>query len=423
MRVSLCFLVCCMLGLTMALPAYAAPPPPVLRIGLNKYFLGSPTMLLSSEGTWTLKDPATGKVYARADARTVYKVTPSATGITLTRADALADTDAQDADGPVAVTPQGTACVRVARLDPQGSSLQVRWHRYRGTLTVQKLPDGTLFPINTVPLEPYLYGVIPAEIGARVPLEAMRAQAVAARTYALKNRGKFAAFGYDLDDTTRSESYLGLDGETPLCTAAVDGTRGQVMVYQGQLIDAPYSTDSGGVTAPDTNGDCPYLQAVKDAPASGGADYNVDGKYHTWRVTLAPAQMSALLSKDPRTQVTQFVSLAIDGTDASGRITTATVAGADGTLKTVPGPTLRQILGYDNLRSTRVTLTITPGGSYQFDGHGWGHGLGMSQEGAVCMASAPYHKRYGDILHHYYVGVDIVPLSRVALPPPRTAAR
>ena len=198
-----------------------------------------------------------------------------------------------------------------------------------------------------------------------------------------------------------------MDGETAASNAAVDGTRGQVLTYQGQLIDAPYSTDSGGMTACDDSGDCPYLQAVRDADAADGQEYAATGRYHTWTQTFTPAQMAQALARDPRTRVAQFVSLTIDGLDASGRITTATVAGADGTLRTVTGPQLRQILGYDVLRSTRVTLTRTPEGNYRFDGKGWGHGLGMSQDGAVAMAGPPYRKTYLEILKHYYVGVQI----------------
>ena len=72
-------------------------------------------------------------------------------------------------------------------------------------------------------------------------------------------------------------------------------------------------------------------------------------------------------------------------TNPSGRITTATVWSAEGSSKTVPGAVLRQILGYDVFRSTLVTLTVEPDGTYRFDGKGWGHGFGMSQDGAVAM--------------------------------------
>lgn len=410
------FLLLGALGLTLApLCAHAQAPTPTLRIGLNKVFEHSTTLLLSSDKAYAIKDAVSGQTLIRVAAGLVYKLTPSASGITLARTSGQADPLPPESENPVTVAPTGTESVKIARLDTTGPSLLVHWHRYRGVLTVRRDPDNTLRVINTVPLEPYLYGVIPAEIGTHVPMEAMRAQAVAARTYALKNRGKFAPEGFDLDDTTHSEGYLGVDGETPLSNAAVDSTRGQVLTYRGQLIDAPYSTDSGGMTACDTSGECPYLQAVRDAPAPPAPDYASDGKYHTWSKTFPAQQLAALLAKDPRTRVAAFVSLALDGLDASGRITTATVSGADGAMLTVTGPQLRQILGYDALRSTRVTLQITPTGDYQFTGKGWGHGLGMSQDGAVAMASRPYSKGYKDILKHYYVGTALADMARVPL--------
>jgi stage II sporulation protein D len=399
-----------LLLLLAASPALAATPldSPPLRIGLDHTFRHSTLLLVSCIRQFTVRDAVTNKPLARGAGGDLYKIQTTPKGITLSRADGPQDVPiaCSPADA-LAVLPGPGGFVRIARLDKQPSTKGLPWHAYRGFLTVRREPDTTLRVINTVPLESYLYGVIPAEIGTDVPMEAMKAQAIAARTYALKNRGKCAADGFDLDDTTRCEGYDGLNGETALSNAAVDGTRTQVLTYRGQLIDAVFSTDSGGMTACDLSGDCPYLQAVKDADASDGLDYAASGKYHAWAYTFTPAQMAALLARDPRTHVAQFVSLTIDGLDPSGRITTATVAGAGGTLKTVTGPQLRQILGYDTLRSTRVVMTRTPGGAYRFDGKGWGHGMGMSQDGAAAMAGAPYRKTYTEILTHYYVGAKL----------------
>jgi stage II sporulation protein D len=258
--------------------------------------------------------------------------------------------------------------------------------------------------VDTLGVEEYLYGVIAAEIGKNAPPEAMKAQAVAARTYSLKNRGRFGAQGFDIDDTTRSEGYLGLDGETPATVAAVDATRAEVLTYAGQLIDAPYSTDSGGMTACDTTGKCPYLQPVVDSPGPGLPDYAMAANCHEWDLQLSVANLEKALAGDPRTRVAHFMCLTLDSLDASGRITTATVSDNDGTMKTVSGPVLRQILGNDQLKSTRVTLTVRANGDYVFHGKGWGHGLGMSQLGAEAMASPPYNHTYREILEHYYVG-------------------
>ena len=402
--------------------AGAAPvQPPALRIGLDHSFRHSTVLLLSCDHAFTLSDPLTSRPLSHGASNAIYKLTVTPTGIALARADALQDVPVADGKMAVVAMPGGGGLVKIARMDSRPFGAKgLPWKRYRGFLTVRREPGSTLRVVNTVPLEPYLYGVIPAEIGANVPMEAMKAQAVAARTYALKNRGKCLADGFDLDDTTRCEGYYGVDGETAASNAAVDGTRGQVLTYKGRLIDAPYSTDSGGMTACDNSGDCPYLQAVPDSDPSDGQEYAASERYHQWTQTFTPVQLAQLLARDPRTRVGTFLSLAIDGLDASGRITTATVAGADGSLRTVTGPQLRQILGYDLLRSTRVTLTRTPTGDYRFDGKGWGHGLGMSQDGAVAMAEPPYRKGYLEILRHYYVGVQIAsdtPFSRM------TAAR
>lgn len=404
----------CSLGLmALAGPSLAAPKPQIspLHIGLVKFFSHATVLLVSCDRPFTLKDAASGEPLARANAGAVYKVTASDLGLTVAP-QTVDSPPTAERDQPVLIAPQTEGIVKIARLDAGGGTTP-RWRHYRGLLTVRRAADRTLQLINTIDVEPYLYGVIPAEIGTDVPAEAMKAQAVAARTYALRNRGKFGREGFDLDDTTRCEGYLGVDGETPQSNAAVDTTKGQVLVYRGRLIDAPYSSDSGGVTACDTSGDCPYLQAVRDAPSANGPDYAANGKYHTWTKTYAPDELARLLARDPRTRVKQFQSLVLDGQDASGRITTATIWDADGTSKIVTGPQLRQILGYDSFRSTRVTLTVTPEGAYQFDGKGWGHGLGMAQEGAVCMAAAPYRKTYKEILRHYYVGVDLASADAV----------
>lgn len=401
------FFIAALLLLPLNLPASADPAGLApLRIGLDHVFRHSTFLLLSCDRPFTLTDALSNRVLAHGKAEAIFEVAVKSSKMTLTR---TGDPKGiRPAEGSAALIAQasGASFVKIARMDSSTLGTKgIPWRSYRGFLTVRQEPDNTLRVINTVPLETYLYGVIPAEIGSDVPLEAMKAQAVAARTYALKNRGKCRADGFDLDDTTHCEGYLGVNGETALSNAAVDDTRGQVLTYNGRLIDAPYSTDSGGMTACD--GDCPYLQAVRDADPTDGLDYANHGRYHTWTQTFTPTQIAALLARDPRTQVAQFLSLTLDGLDASGRITTATVTGADGTLKTVTGPQLRQIMGYDLLRSTRVTLTRTPEGDYRFDGKGWGHGLGMSQDGAVAMASPPYRKSYLDILKHYYVGVQL----------------
>jgi stage II sporulation protein D len=140
---------------------------------------------------------------------------------------------------------------------------------YRGSLRVLVNPRGTLNLVNRVDLEEYLYGVVPAEMGPKRfdAIEALKAQAVAARTYAMAHRGQFEAEGYDICPGPKCQAYGGASVEDPLSTAAVDGTRGLVLAYSGQFADALYVSTCGGVTENVENvfsgGPVPYLVSVE----------------------------------------------------------------------------------------------------------------------------------------------------------------
>lgn len=140
---------------------------------------------------------------------------------------------------------------------------------YRGSLRVLVNPRGTLNVVNRIDLEEYLWGVVPAEMGPKRfdAIEALKAQAVAARTYALAHRGQFEAEGYDICPGPKCQAYGGSAIEDPLSTAAVDGTRGLVLGFQGQFADALYVSTCGGVTENVDNvfsgGPVPYLVSVE----------------------------------------------------------------------------------------------------------------------------------------------------------------
>ena len=139
---------------------------------------------------------------------------------------------------------------------------------YRGSLRVAVNPRGLLNVVNRVDLEEYLYGVVPAEMGPKRfdAIEGLKAQAVAARTYAMAHRNQFDAEGYDICPGPKCQAYGGASVEDPLSTAAVDGTRGLVLAYQGQFADALFVSTCGGVTENVENvfsgGPVPYLVSV-----------------------------------------------------------------------------------------------------------------------------------------------------------------
>jgi SpoIID/LytB domain protein len=142
-------------------------------------------------------------------------------------------------------------------------------HLYPGNLRLQPNAYGTTTLVNLVPLETYLRGVVPYEIGANAPFQSMAAQAVLARTYVLRNTRRFAIDGYQLCATTQCQVYYGLDGTNADTDRAIQTTRGQVLTYNNELVDALYSSTTGGVTAAFTDvwrgAPRPYLSARIDA--------------------------------------------------------------------------------------------------------------------------------------------------------------
>ena len=139
-------------------------------------------------------------------------------------------------------------------------STKGRW--YRGILMIQN-KNGKLTVINNVPLEDYIRGVVPAEMPSSWAFEAHKAQAIAARSYALANLGKRATFGYDLKDTPEDQAYNGASAETADTNAAVEETKGIVLTYNMKVINAYYSASAGGQTNVNSWGsNLPYLRSV-----------------------------------------------------------------------------------------------------------------------------------------------------------------
>lgn len=273
--------------------------------------------------------------------------------------------------------------------------LLVEGKRFRGALEIMRTPGeaGALTVVNDVGLEDYLKGVLPAEMVTGWPTEALKVQAVAARTYAAANMGRRASQGFDLFPTVSDQVYRGLEIEAADTTAAVDATRGEVMRYQGTLINALFFSSSGGSTDAARQVwdlDLPYIQGVKDPDESPN---------RSWQKAMTPAEVQATLTKlDVRVGTVQKLAVAAR-TDA-GRARWLTVTGSQGTAR-VDANKFRLAAG---LKSTMYQLSPS-GGGWRFDGSGYGHGLGMSQWGARARALAG--QDYRSILQFYYTGIEL----------------
>ena len=162
--------------------------------------------------------------------------------------------------------------------DDEKTPVRFNERPYRGRIEVFTNLRGSLTIVNELGLEDYVRGVVANELspGGYPAIEALKAQAVAARTYALKNRGQFMAQGFDILPTTRSQVYRGLTSENPLSTRAVDETRGLVATYAGEPINALYTSTCGGRTEDSENifnQAIPYLRG-RECAAEGGAAFD-----------------------------------------------------------------------------------------------------------------------------------------------------
>lgn len=274
---------------------------------------------------------------------------------------------------------------------PQGGLVRFAGRNYRGRLRIVN-DGGRLLVINEVPIEDYLRGVLPGEVPASFPLEALKAQAVSARTYTLAHLG--AHKYYDICATAQCQVYKGADAETPVHNQAVEATGGLVLGYGGKPIDAVYHADSGGRTASAGEvwgRDLPYL-AVRDDP------FTIS---RPWSVTVTPERLAQALAAFG-VRIGPAGKIEAVKYSPSGRITRLRVAGSAGT-QILEGNKLTRIMSALGLPSTQARFSGN--GPWVFSGRGNGHGVGMSQWGARGFAMAGWN--FASILAYYYPGTQI----------------
>ena len=261
-----------------------------------------------------------------------------------------------------------------------------------------RVEDGRLLVVNTLKLENYLRAVVPKEMIASWPIEALKAQAVAARTYALYQRRKRTDYLYDVDATILSQVYGGKRTERPKTDRAVSETRGKVLLKGGRLVLAYFHANSGGFTEDSGNVwrvSFPYLQSKAD-PYSRR-------KKSAWAYGLSLAELSRRLKRRGIRvgRVSRVIPLE---RTASGRIKAFRVVGSRGSRK-LSGNTFRIGVGSTRMQSTLVRFRDGGrggGGRLKMEGRGLGHGVGMSQWGANEMARRGMGHQ--EILSFYYPG-------------------
>jgi SpoIID/LytB domain protein len=343
---------------------------------------------------------------------------------------------------------------------------------FGGNFKLQPNAYGTYTLVNQVPIETYLRGVVPYEIGLAAPPTTIEAQAILARTYALRNLRRFAIDNYQLCADTQCQVYRGLSGAATVSDRAIAVTRGLVLTYQGELVDALYSSTTGGVTARFNdvwNGpDRPYLQAVVDSvqdiwdlgrlPLSDEQNlkafitrkdgFNEKGwDMFRWRVESSLDTIESDLRKylqtrqHPLANFTHVKQLQVVERSPAGRVLKLMVQTDRGAIELDKDEILRALYAPNSTlfylepvyqggtptsrlpetTPTRPsTTTLAPSAAaptpptgilqgYRFVGGGLGHGVGMSQTGAYHLGDLGWPATR--ILSFYYPGTEVQPLN------------
>ncbi len=393
-------------------PAAPLPPDTVVstsdvRIGL---VVGAPELRIGGDGPLVVTNPAGVRVLDIIEGSS-WLVRPAGAAMTLSGPGGL-DGGRQDA---VVITP----------LHP-GQYVRLDGRDYRGEISIISGPAG-LTAVNRLGLESYLAGVLSAEMGRRDPTEvqALYAQAVISRTFAVKNAGKRRALGFDLYGTVADQVYGGVGAETPQSWDAVRMTRAEVVTWNGGPIDAFFYSTCGGRTESGTAvfqlaGD-PYLQSVSDLDGDGQAYCRFSPRFR-WREEYSGDSLEAMLRRTlpGLTQVSPSAVSRVEDVKVSRRTPSGRVDALEFTLAgrrvSVTGQGVRRAFLLPDggiLRSTAFDVQERADGSrvswLAIDGRGAGHGVGFCQWGAVGRARAG--QTYGQILAAYYPSTRVERLN------------
>jgi stage II sporulation protein D len=380
---------------------------PVVRIGIT---VDSAAAVIGATTAFTIR-AAGGDVLASGQPGEVWTFTGDQAGRITGR-------------GPAGATPPQGSSVRVIPAVPGG--LTIGGRQYRGEAVIIARSGGLVSALNVVEMEEYLLGVVPREIG-RLPsalVEATKAQAVAARTYAVGNLGVRQERGFDFYATVQDQVYGGVADEDTVVNRAVRETRGEIMTHDGVPILAYYASTCGGTTAAIEESwpwrtPLPYLRSVSDRIPGTDDYYCSTSSRFNWTTRWTREQLLAVLGETLRahtggrvTSVRRVDAISIVDRNASDRVTLRLTA--DGNSYTLRADSVRWVLrpqpGPAILNSSRIAAVEAPtdaGGvsALEIRGGGWGHAIGMCQVGAINRARAGQTHR--QILQTYYTGIEL----------------
>ena len=274
---------------------------------------------------------------------------------------------------------------------------------YRGTAEISPGEKGLLV-VNELPLEEYLVGLINCEISSAWPIEAVKAQAVIARTYALNRKELRRTAPFHLESSVIDQVYDGCEIEDSRARRAVSDTAGEVLGHNGSVIQAYYHSNCGGKTEASENvwgARLPYLEGVD-------CKYCLTASSSTWEIRLQLAEIEDRL-KAAGYKVAGVTDIRAGVRNNRGRLKNILIVSSRGET-VLTGDQFRKVIGYSVIKSTNFTLKVSKGEA-AFSGAGNGHGVGLCQWGAKQRALDGFD--YAEILAYYYPGTELRKFSDI----------
>lgn len=363
-------------------PRHAETPlNPVLRVRIID---GSSSIQLSLKGGYEIVALDTGAT-AMKDNSLEAKVSASPSGLLI---------------GDKEVPASGLAV-----MVEKDSSIYVDGARFRGEIDIVRKDGGKLMVINHIPVEEYLYGVLHYEVSDRWPIAALKAQAIAARTFAVYQARQNKLQPYDLTSDTYSQVYGGSATEKWATTKAVNLTRSKVLTYKGDIFPTYFHATCAGGTE-----DASALWNINIPPLRGSrCVYCLTSPHYKWSKEIPLEDLEKKLRASGY-KLGKISSVGVLSKNRSGRVDKLEIKDNAGVTVLLTAKEFRQLVGPNEIKSTRFELSLK-WGHLMIVGRGWGHGVGMCQWGAFGLSKKG--RTAEEILKFYYPGAQITSLDKI----------
>ena len=285
-------------------------------------------------------------------------------------------------------------------IKPAYGNIKINGQEYRGFVLLKRLSTSDITVINVLSLDDYLCSVVGKEMSPTWNIEALKAQAVCARSYAKIHLNKHGSYGFDLCAGQDCQAYNGVAGEYPSTAEAVRSTAGETVRVGGVPVEVFYFSSDGGSTEDSVNvwgGERSHLKSVEDP-----YENPEEATHYNWSSTISKDEIKTRLMQKG-IDIGDIETLEITQTSPSGRALELEVRGTEDTY-TAKREATRTLFGGYITYSQQYTVTDN-GDTVTFEGRGWGHAVGMSQWGAKAMAEQGFD--YKEILKFYFTGVEV----------------